>query len=179
MGKEDLSLSLSLGFAQTHHPLKLNLNPTSSSISNLQMFPWNQTFVSSSGTASSRSWPFFQDTNRSRNNTFPFLQIIKTNSSLRKSTWTACRRRFIWRRRRDFLPQTARSLAPWAARGEAREKEHQVVLEMTSTSLWIDLPHVEPPTKKKNTVERLVGRSLDYPKINLLFSKTLSRSTIL
>lgn len=52
MGKEDLSLSLSLslGFAQTHHPLKLNLNPTSSSISNLQMFPWNQTFVSSSGT---------------------------------------------------------------------------------------------------------------------------------
>ncbi|CAG7883743.1 unnamed protein product [Brassica rapa] len=49
MGKEDLSLSLSLGFAQTHHPLKLmNLKPTSSPISNLQMFPWNQTFVSSS-----------------------------------------------------------------------------------------------------------------------------------
>lgn len=50
MGKEDLSLSLSLGFAQTHHPHKLmNLKPTSSPISNLQMFPWNQTFVSSSG----------------------------------------------------------------------------------------------------------------------------------
>ncbi|KAJ4900014.1 Homeobox-leucine zipper protein HAT1 [Raphanus sativus] len=48
MGNEDLSLSLSLGFAQTHHPLKLNLKPTSSPISNLQMFPWNQTFVSSS-----------------------------------------------------------------------------------------------------------------------------------
>ncbi|CAN7013347.1 homeobox-leucine zipper protein HAT1 isoform X2 [Brassica rapa] len=49
MGKEDLSLSLSLGFAQTHHPHKLmNLKPTSSPISNLQMFPWNQTFVSSS-----------------------------------------------------------------------------------------------------------------------------------
>ncbi|KAF8096799.1 hypothetical protein N665_0301s0043 [Sinapis alba] len=50
MGKEDLSLSLSLslGFAQTQHPLKLNLNPISSPISNLKMFPWNQTFVSSS-----------------------------------------------------------------------------------------------------------------------------------
>lgn len=50
MGKEDLGLSLSLGFAQNHHPLQLNLKPTSSSMSNLQMFPWNQTFVSSSGT---------------------------------------------------------------------------------------------------------------------------------
>ncbi|CAL9225801.1 unnamed protein product [Arabidopsis halleri] len=48
MGKEDLGLSLSLGFAQNHHPLQLNLKPTSSSMSNLQMFPWNQTFVSSS-----------------------------------------------------------------------------------------------------------------------------------
>ncbi|KAG2244940.1 hypothetical protein Bca52824_093210 [Brassica carinata] len=48
MGKEDLSLSLSLGFAQTRHPLKLDLNPTSSPISNLQIFPWSQTFVSSS-----------------------------------------------------------------------------------------------------------------------------------
>ncbi|KFK24548.1 hypothetical protein AALP_AAs62283U000200 [Arabis alpina] len=50
MGKEDLGLSLSLGFAQTqtHHPLQLNLKPTSSSMSNLNMFPWNQTFVPSS-----------------------------------------------------------------------------------------------------------------------------------
>lgn len=48
MGKEDLGLSLSLGFAQ-NHPLQLNLKPTSSPMSNLQMFPWNQTLVSSSG----------------------------------------------------------------------------------------------------------------------------------
>uniref|UniRef100_A0A1J3FTB7 Homeobox-leucine zipper protein HAT1 n=1 Tax=Noccaea caerulescens TaxID=107243 RepID=A0A1J3FTB7_NOCCA len=48
MGKEDLGLSLSLGFAQNHHPLQLDLKPTSSPMSNLQMFPWNQTFVSSS-----------------------------------------------------------------------------------------------------------------------------------
>ncbi|KAG7620833.1 Homeobox domain [Arabidopsis suecica] len=47
MGKEDLVLSLSLGFAQ-NHPLQLNLKPTSSPMSNLQMFPWNQTLVSSS-----------------------------------------------------------------------------------------------------------------------------------
>ncbi|XP_010440004.1 PREDICTED: homeobox-leucine zipper protein HAT1-like [Camelina sativa] len=48
MGKEDLGLSLSLGLAQSHHPLQLNLKPTSSPVSNLQMFPWNQNFVSSS-----------------------------------------------------------------------------------------------------------------------------------
>ncbi|KAL1220821.1 Homeobox-leucine zipper protein HAT1 [Cardamine amara subsp. amara] len=48
MGKEDLGLSLSLGFSQNHHPLHLNPKPTSSPMSNLQMFPWNQTFVSSS-----------------------------------------------------------------------------------------------------------------------------------
>ncbi|ESQ55681.1 hypothetical protein EUTSA_v10025921mg [Eutrema salsugineum] len=48
MGKEDLGLSLSLGFAQNHHPLQLNLKSTSSPLSNLQMFPSNQTFVSSS-----------------------------------------------------------------------------------------------------------------------------------
>ncbi|XP_010434666.1 PREDICTED: homeobox-leucine zipper protein HAT1 [Camelina sativa] len=47
MGKEDLGLSLSLGLAQSH-PLQLNLKPTSSPVSNLQMFPWNQNFVSSS-----------------------------------------------------------------------------------------------------------------------------------
>ncbi|KAL0835373.1 hypothetical protein Bca101_087262 [Brassica carinata] len=48
MGKDDLGLSLSLGFAQNQHPLQLNLKPTSSPMSNHQMFPWNQTFVSSS-----------------------------------------------------------------------------------------------------------------------------------
>ncbi|CAH8386742.1 unnamed protein product [Eruca vesicaria subsp. sativa] len=49
MGKEEMSLSLSLGFAQNHHPLQLNLKPTSSPMSNHQiMFPWNQTLVSSS-----------------------------------------------------------------------------------------------------------------------------------
>ncbi|CAF2072616.1 unnamed protein product [Brassica oleracea var. botrytis] len=48
MGKDDLGLSLSLGFAQNQHPLHLNLKPTSSPMSNHQMFPWNQTFVSSS-----------------------------------------------------------------------------------------------------------------------------------
>ncbi|CAH8392593.1 unnamed protein product [Eruca vesicaria subsp. sativa] len=48
MGKEDLSLSLSLGLAQPHRPLKLNINPSSPPVSNLQIFSWNQTFVSSS-----------------------------------------------------------------------------------------------------------------------------------
>ncbi|KAF8096246.1 hypothetical protein N665_0313s0018 [Sinapis alba] len=42
MGKEDLGLSLSLGFSQNH-------NPSSSISNNLQSFPWNQTFASTSG----------------------------------------------------------------------------------------------------------------------------------
>lgn len=50
MGKEDLGLSLSLGYSQNHKPNQLNLNPNSSlSINNLQRFPWNQTFVSTTG----------------------------------------------------------------------------------------------------------------------------------
>ncbi|EOA13832.1 hypothetical protein CARUB_v10026931mg [Capsella rubella] len=45
MGKEDLGLSLSLGFSQNHNPLQLNLTPPNSSLSiNLQRFPWNQSF---------------------------------------------------------------------------------------------------------------------------------------
>ncbi|XP_010529979.1 PREDICTED: homeobox-leucine zipper protein HAT1 [Tarenaya hassleriana] len=44
--EEDMGLSLSLGFAQNHRPLQLNLKPTSF-VSNLHKFPWNQTFVSS------------------------------------------------------------------------------------------------------------------------------------
>ncbi|VVB08241.1 unnamed protein product [Arabis nemorensis] len=47
MEKEDLGLSLSLGLSQNHKPIQLNLNPNSSlHNSNLQRFPWNQTFVS-------------------------------------------------------------------------------------------------------------------------------------
>ncbi|KAL1213996.1 Homeobox-leucine zipper protein HAT2 [Cardamine amara subsp. amara] len=48
MGKEDLGLSLSLGFSQNHNPLQLNLNPNSSLSNNLQRFPWNQAFDSTS-----------------------------------------------------------------------------------------------------------------------------------
>ncbi|CAN8274792.1 unnamed protein product [Cochlearia groenlandica] len=43
MDKEEMGLSLSLGYTQNHHhPLK----PTSTPMSNHQMSPWNQTFVS-------------------------------------------------------------------------------------------------------------------------------------
>lgn len=73
MGKDDLGLSLSLGFAQNQHPLQLNLKPTSSPMSNHQMFPWNQTFVSSSGTFISSTNLFHQETNRSRNDPFPLF----------------------------------------------------------------------------------------------------------
>ncbi|ESQ39881.1 hypothetical protein EUTSA_v10000990mg [Eutrema salsugineum] len=48
MGKEDLGLSLSLGFSQNHNPIQLNLNPSSSISNNLQSFPWNQTFAPTS-----------------------------------------------------------------------------------------------------------------------------------
>jgi len=49
MGKEDLGLSLSLGFSQNHNPLQMNLNPNSSLSNNLQRLPWNQTFDPTSG----------------------------------------------------------------------------------------------------------------------------------
>ncbi|KAF3593490.1 hypothetical protein DY000_02024819 [Brassica cretica] len=48
MGKEDLGLSLSLGFSLNHNTLKLNQNPNTYTSNNLQTFPWNQTFASTS-----------------------------------------------------------------------------------------------------------------------------------
>ncbi|KAL0692857.1 hypothetical protein Bca4012_060037 [Brassica carinata] len=42
MGKEDLGLSLSLGFSLNHNTLQLNQNPNTST----QTFPWNQTLAS-------------------------------------------------------------------------------------------------------------------------------------
>ncbi|CAF2090983.1 BnaA06g40090D [Brassica napus] len=48
MRKEDLGLSLSLGLSQDHTPLQLIQNPNSSISNNLQRFPWNQTFASTS-----------------------------------------------------------------------------------------------------------------------------------
>ncbi|CAN8267152.1 unnamed protein product [Cochlearia groenlandica] len=49
MGKEDLGLSLTLGFSQNYNTLQLNINHNSSiSNNNLQQSPWNQTFTPSS-----------------------------------------------------------------------------------------------------------------------------------
>lgn len=177
--KDDLGLSLGFNLPKKQVNLKSNpsvsLTPSSSSFGLLRRSSLNESF-NSSGTLYSFQNIFlsfiFSREKKQRSHLFDLCMqfhtqiqvVLKQEPSSVESTWTNHRlRRNTATKTPEYLLLTAQSRAP-PGRG-AREKRTQIRKAR------------EESATMKTVITR--GRSLDSPKINLLFSKRPSRITAL